>query len=146
MNQSINLRTASKDDEPFLLQLRKLTMTEHLERVAIPVDDEAHYLRIRSNFEDAQIICEGSQSIGLIKLSRMPNEWHVHQIQVMPSHQGRGIGKIILTAVLKEAERVDVPVTLSVLHGNPARRLYEELGFQFVAELPKSTKLVWRPR
>jgi hypothetical protein len=56
MNQQINLRAASQDDEPFLLQLRKLTMTEHLERVAIPVDDEAHYQRIRSNFEDAQII------------------------------------------------------------------------------------------
>jgi ribosomal protein S18 acetylase RimI-like enzyme len=145
MNQSINLRAASKDDEPFLLQLRKLTMTEHLERVAVPVDDEAHYLRIRSNFEDAKIICEGNRSIGLIKLSRMPDEWHVHQIQIMPSHQGRGIGKAVLTAVLKEAEHVGVPVTLSVLHGNPARRLYDQLGFQFVAEWSKSTKLVWRP-
>jgi hypothetical protein len=58
MNQPINLRAAAEDDEPFLLQLRKLTMTQHLERVAMPVDDEAHYQRIRSNFEDAQIICE----------------------------------------------------------------------------------------
>ena len=145
MNQSINLHAASKDDEPFLLQLRKLTMTEHLERAAVPVDDEAHYQRIRSNFEDAKIICEGNRSIGLVKLSRMPDEWHVHQIQVMPSYQGRGIGKAVLTAVLKEAQHVGVPVTLSVLHGNPARRLYEELGFQFVAEWSKSTKLVWRP-
>jgi ribosomal protein S18 acetylase RimI-like enzyme len=145
MNQPINLRAASQDDEPFLLQLRKLTMTEHLERVAIPVDDEAHYQRIRSNFEDAQIICEGNRSIGLIKLSRMTDEWHVHQIQVIPSHQGRGIGKTVLTAVLNEAERIGVPVTLSVLHGNPARRLYDQLGFQFVAELSKSTKLIWHP-
>ena len=74
MSQSINLRAASQDDEPFLLQLRKLTMTEHLRRVAMPIDDETHYERIRSNFEDAQIICEGERSIGLIKLSRMPEE------------------------------------------------------------------------
>jgi len=146
MNQSINLRAASKDDEPFLLQLRKLTMTEYLERATIPVDDDAHYQRIRSNFEDAKIICEGNRSIGLIKLSRMPDEWHVHQIQVMPSSQGKGIGKAVLTAVLKEAEHVGIPVTLSVLHGNPARRLYDQLGFQFATELPKSTKLIWRPR
>jgi GNAT superfamily N-acetyltransferase len=145
MSQSINLRAASQDDEPFLLQLRKLTMTEHLRRVAMPIDDETHYERIRSNFEDAQIICEGERSIGLIKLSRMPEEWHVHQIQVLPSHQGRGIGKTVLKAVLQEAKCIGVPVSLSVLHGNPASHLYGQLGFGFAGVTPKSTKLLWRP-
>ena len=141
----INLRAASQDDEPFLLQLRKLTMTEHLRRVAMPIDDATHYQRIRSNFEDAQIICKGERNIGLIKLSRMSEEWHVHQIQVLPSHQGRGIGKTVLKAVLQEAKRVGVPVSLSVLDGNPASRLYDQLGFEFAGVTPKSTKLLWRP-
>lgn len=125
--------------------LRKLTMTEHLQRAAVPTDDEAHYQRIWLNFEDARIICEGDASIGLLKLSRTTGEWHLHQIQVLPSHQGKGIGKTVLGVVLDEARHEGIPVSLSVLHGNPARRLYERLGFRLVAETSLDAKLMWYP-
>ncbi|MGS1076210.1 GNAT family N-acetyltransferase [Burkholderia glumae] len=145
MSQQIKLRGASLADVPFLLMLRKLTMTEYLKRAAVPTDDEAHYQRIRSNFEDAKIICDGDTSIGLLKLNRKRGEWHLQQIQILPAHQGKGIGKAVLGAVLDEARHAGVPVSLSVLHGNPARRLYEQLGFRPVTETSLDSKLIWYP-
>lgn len=144
MKPAIDLRPASLDDLPFLLTLRQLTMTEHLQRVGAPADDEAHDRRIRAHFEDAMIVCEGATAIGLLKVTRAAGEWHVHQIQILPSRQRQGIGEAVLRQLLAEAARVHVPVSLSVLRGNPAGRLYERLGFRLVSETERGANLVWR--
>ncbi|KHK59285.1 GCN5 family acetyltransferase [Burkholderia sp. A9] len=146
MPPTISLRPASPQDVPFLLRLRQLTMTEHLQRVGTPTDDDAHHQRIAAHFEDAMIVCEGADAtpIGLLKVTRATAEWYVHQIQILPSRQGQGIGAAVLRELLAEAAREHVPVALGVLRGNPARRLYERLGFQLVAETERSATLIWR--
>ncbi|KVG53558.1 GNAT family N-acetyltransferase [Burkholderia territorii] len=146
MPPAICLRPACATDLPFLLTLRRLTMTEHLQRVGAPTDDAAHDQRIRANFDDAMIVADGADAdaIGLLKVTRAADEWHVHQIQILPSRQGQGIGEAVLRALLLEAACEHVPVSLSVLHGNPARRLYERLGFRLVAETETSATLMWR--
>lgn len=144
MKPAIHLRAASREDFPFLLTLRRLTMTEHLQRVGAPTDDAAHDQRIRAHFEDAMIVCEDAAAIGLLKVTRTAVAWHVHQIQILPAHQGRGIGEAVLRALLTDAAREHVPVSLSVLHGNPARRLYERLGFRLASETDTSASMIWR--
>ncbi|RQV08126.1 GNAT family N-acetyltransferase [Burkholderia cenocepacia] len=144
MKPAIHLRAASQEDFPFLLTLRQLTMTEHLQRVGAPTDDDALDRRIRANFDDAMIVCDGSGAIGLLKVTRAADEWHVHQIQILPARQGQGIGEAVLNALLSDAAREHVPVSLSVLHGNPARRLYERLGFRVASETDTSANLIWR--
>jgi len=148
MPLAISLRQASPSDLPFLLTLRRLTMTEHLQRVGAPTDDAAHHQRIAAHFDDAMIVCEGAHvdatAIGLLKVTRATDEWHVHQIQILPSRQGLGIGEAVLRELLIEAAREHVPVSLSVLHGNPARRLYERIGFRVVSETESSANLIWR--
>ena len=143
MKPAIDLRPASLADLPFLQTLRRLTMTEHLQRVGAPTDDEAHDRRIRAHFEDAMIVCEGADAIGLLKVTRSAGEWHVHQIQILPARQGQGIGEAVLRELLTDAARENVCVSLSVLHGNPARRLYERLGFRPASETETSASLVW---
>ncbi|OXI65607.1 GNAT family N-acetyltransferase [Burkholderia sp. AU28863] len=144
MKPAIHLRAASREDFPFLLTLRRLTMTEHLQRVGAPIDDEAHDRRIRANFDDAMIVCESAAPIGLLKVTRDAGEWHVHQIQILPARPGHGIGEAVLHALLTDAARMHVPVSLSVLHGNPARRLYERLGFRVVSATDTSANMIWR--
>lgn len=147
MKPAIRLRPASPSDLPFLLTLRQLTMTEHLQRVGAPTDDEAHHQRIAAHFDDAMIVCEsanaGIHSIGLLKVTRAAAEWHVHQVQIHPSRQGQGIGEAVLRELLAEAAREHVSVSLSVLHGNPARRLYERLGFRLLSETDSCANLIW---
>jgi ribosomal protein S18 acetylase RimI-like enzyme len=56
---------------------------------------------------------------------------NVHDLAVMPTHRGRGIGTRLLDAVTQRARRSGCcKVTLEVRAGNiKARRLYERLGF-----------------
>jgi ribosomal protein S18 acetylase RimI-like enzyme len=145
MNEAIRLRAATPDDEPFLIELRKLTMTAHLERAGEPVDDESHRLRARSNLHLAQVVCCNGEDIGLIKLVRSETDWHLQQIQILPGYQGRGIGTAVIRAMLGEAHQAHVSVSLSVLHGNPARRLYERLGFEVAGTTSIELKMTCRP-
>ena len=67
-----------------------------------------------------------------MKVCRDRNLWELSQIQIVPEHQGFGIGTVFLQRLLAEAKRADVGVTLLVLKANPATRLYGRLGFRVV--------------
>ena len=53
----------------------------------------------------------------------------------MPEYQGRGTGTAIILDLIAQARALQLPVTLHVLDVNPARSLYERLGFRIVAEV-----------
>jgi ribosomal protein S18 acetylase RimI-like enzyme len=130
----LTLRPASPADEAFLFALRKATMTDHLTRVGEPVDDAAHQARLQYRYDAAQVICVDGEPAGLLKAHRTDTEWVVVQIQIAPALQGRGMGERALHHVLHAAEADALPVTLKVIKGNPAKRLYDRLGFEIVGE------------
>ena len=113
------LQPATEDDLPFLLTLRKATMTEHLDRAGVPQDDEHHLARIRHHFSDAQIVWFHGRPAGLFKAHRDPAGWRLVQIQIDPAFQGQGLGRRLLAGLLEQADAEGAPVTLSVLDGNP---------------------------
>ena len=57
-----------------------------------------------------------------------------HPVSVAPAVQRRGIGAALIRSLLDEASVAGKRVHLDVLRANPARRLYERLGFRVVAE------------
>jgi ribosomal protein S18 acetylase RimI-like enzyme len=131
---SITRRSAREDDVPFLLQLRVQAMEPHQLLAGIchsPAEREA---RVRAHFECAQVIEMAGRPIGLLKLLRASDEWRVVQLQLLPEHQGAGIGSHLLGILVAQARDAGVPLTLSVLKANPARRLYERLGFEVTSE------------
>ncbi len=59
---------------------------------------------------------------------------NLHDLAVLPSHRGQGVGRMLLDAVAAKAQELGCcKVTLEVLEGNPAKRLYESAGFRQVA-------------
>ena len=131
-SRAVTLRPANPADETFLLDLRRSTMTEHLERAGEPIDEKAHWERLRFRFNDAHIVCRGSERLGMFKFYRAPNVWTIVQIQIAPKHQGQGIAARLIGEFLEQADIARVPVMLSVLRGNRAINLYRRLGFQVV--------------
>ena len=131
---ALTLRPAQPDDEAFLFELRKATMTEHLARAGQPTDDDAHRARLLHRYDAAQVICIDGAPVGLLKAYRRGTEWFVHQFQIAPALQRRGIGELALHAILQAAAADALPVALEVLKGNPAKRLYDRLGFEIVGE------------
>lgn len=131
---TLTLHPALAADEYFLFELRKATMTGHLTRVGAPADDAAHRARLLHRYDAAQVIAIDGTPAGLLKAHRTDTEWVVIQIQILPALQGRGIGERVLNRVLRAADADALPVTLKVIKGNPAKRLYDRLGFEIVGE------------
>lgn len=64
-------------------------------------------------------------------MTEQENEIPLASIRLLPKFQNRGIGtKIILDLI----EKSNKPVKLKVLKVNPARKLYERLGFKVSGE------------
>jgi ribosomal protein S18 acetylase RimI-like enzyme len=122
-------RQATPEDISFLLDLRQRTMNVHVLASGGQVSDAHHMARLMHRFECAEILLHEGAPVGLLKVSRDPHEWVVIQIQLVPGHQGGGIGTGLLAEVIDEAARAGVDLTLSVLKANPAKALYERFGF-----------------
>ena len=65
---------------------------------------------------------------------------------VMPGHRGRGVGSGLLDRLLESAGGVYRKVCLSVSADNPARRLYERVGFERVGGAGSSLTMIKRLR
>jgi ribosomal protein S18 acetylase RimI-like enzyme len=130
----VTYKKASKDDIEFLLWLRKETMSKHLNNARMEVNEESLLSRIKFQFENAKIILLKDQKIGLLKLIKNKIEIEILQIQIDPNHQNKGIGKEIIQSIIQEATTKNIYVKLSVLKGNKAHTLYQNLGFEIYEE------------
>lgn len=62
-------------------------------------------------------------------------------IAVLPDYRGRGLGTRLLNALFSLARERYNAISLSVTKENPAKRLYERLGFQVVSEEESSLRM-----
>lgn len=88
----------------------------------------------------------GGVAVGLVKVIRAPEQWKLLQLQVLPEYQGRGIGSSVVLGVLREARAANQAVVLTVLKNNPAKRLYERVGFKVVGEREHVYEMRWNGR
>ena len=73
----------------------------------------------------------------------MKNEIRVMDITLLPEYRDRGIGRALMKDVLRKAARVRKFVSLHVEDSNPAKRLYERMGFVEVGEVSFHKLLHW---
>jgi ribosomal protein S18 acetylase RimI-like enzyme len=66
-------------------------------------------------------------------------------LEVAPQFRRRRIGSSIITDLQRRAADRGIPVELQVLRVNPARGLYETLGFVISGETETHYQMVWRP-
>jgi ribosomal protein S18 acetylase RimI-like enzyme len=82
------------------------------------------------------IIEKDREPIGCISVQRPGNEILLSAIEIAPSQQNQGVASQLIQELLDESDQSHLPVKLQVLKVNPARRLYERLGFQCTGETP----------
>jgi ribosomal protein S18 acetylase RimI-like enzyme len=133
---TIQLRKARPEDYAFIRRIHHRTMEAYVKDFFCSWDQDYQDKRFASQFkiEEARIIvCDGSD-IGWLAKRELPKEILVTDIFVAPEHQNGGIGTIILRDLISEARREGKSVSLSVMKNNPARRLYERVGFKVIGE------------
>jgi ribosomal protein S18 acetylase RimI-like enzyme len=135
------LRPVADADRPFLVELYGTTREAELERV--PWDDaakrafveqqfsaqDAHY---RGNYPGAtlDVIEVDGASAGRLYVHRGPSDIRIMDIALAPSHRGRGIGTALLRSLMQEADSSGRKLSIHVEVNNPARSLYDRLGFR----------------
>jgi ribosomal protein S18 acetylase RimI-like enzyme len=146
-NATLSFRPVADADYEYLYRLNEVTMRRYAEQT-YGAWDEAVNRRIfaeRWRPETMQIVVVDGQDGGLLELVPTETGLHVANIRVAPELQGQGIGTRLVAGVLRDAHSRGQSVTLRVLKVNPARRLYERLGFVVVGETDTHHLMEARP-
>ena len=100
-------------------------------------DDEAERAEMRRRLASGnyQLVLIDGGAAGMLAVTRQATSLHLKHIELLPAYQGRGTGTTIIRDLIAQARALRLPVMLHVLKVNPARRLYERLGFRIVAEV-----------
>ncbi len=131
--EQFSLRNASSEDIDFIFLVRVESMKSDFEKTS-RWNDEEQYRKAADEIGQAQIIMMEGLPVGVIKVLTREHELHLHQMQILPCCQGRGIGSALVRMVLQRADSLNFPVTLFVLKGARARNLCERMGFSLVEE------------
>ena len=153
---AISLRPATPDDEEFLFRLYVASRADEIaawgwdERTRddfLAVQFRARQGGYRASWPDAddRIVERSGTAIGRILVDRSPRLIVLVDVALVPAHRGAGIGTRLVSGLQEEARRSDVPVHLQVELTNPARRLYERLGFEEGASDGVRVRMAWEP-
>ena len=71
-----------------------------------------------------------TRPVGRLWVDRRADAIHLLDIALLPEFCGHGIGGACLARLMGEASQAGKALTIQVEQGNPARRLYNRLGFQ----------------
>ena len=154
--QAITLRPATAEDAAFLFTL--YASTREAELASTGWSDEqkhafcaqqfhaqdAHY---RKHYTTAQffIIEVEKQPAGRLYVDHWEKEIRIMDIALLPKFRGQGIGTHFLRELQKQAQIDSKMLSIHVETYNPARRLYERLGFIVEEDHDMYHFMTWKP-
>ena len=150
----LSLRPATENDLAFCESLNRGNMSRYLADRGIAWDPE-RFLRSWAEFENLVIQLD-DLDIGLLRLTPEPDGLGLRDLQILPAHRNKGVGSWALSQAQSiAASRGFQRLQLRVYADNPAKRLYQRMGFHtdFVAagtahmayELPPNNSFKPRP-
>ncbi len=143
---ALRVRAEQAADLPFCLELFTSTRMADLEVVPWSAEQKAafclqqfeaqhqHYVTNSPNAEFL-VIEQRGERIGRLYIELTDSEFTLMEITLSPALRGQGIGTAITAELLAQAHRLGRVMCLHVEPNNPARRLYERLGFTVKDEI-----------
>lgn len=141
----INLRPATAADRPFLQRVYAESRADELAATGWTDAQKDTFCREQFHAQDQHyrqhypqceylVIQAGERPIGRLYLDRRPDEIRVVDVALLSKSRGQGIGGKIMQDIILEGNHARLPVRIHVERQNPARRLYDRLGFCLAAE------------
>lgn len=156
MTNVIALRPIRPEDRDLLCRIYGSTRTEEL--APVPWTDEQKNTFVRQQFDaqtaywdeqypDAErsIVEVDGVPAGRLYVQRWPKEVRLVDVALLPDFRKRGVGTELIRRLFSEAARAGKPVTIHVEIFNPARALYERLGFAPKGEQGMYVLMEWKP-
>jgi ribosomal protein S18 acetylase RimI-like enzyme len=149
------LRPVTEADREFLLELYAGTREEELAQVHWEEGAKATFLEhqfsaqdrhYRSNYPGAtlDVIEVDGERAGRLYVYRGEDDIRIMDIAVAPEFRGRGIGTRLVEGLMAEARASRRTLSIHVEMQNPARSLYDRLGFVPVGEHGIYVLMEWR--
>lgn len=154
--QGLQLRVETAGDIDFLSRLYVSTRQEELQQTGWVDAQKLAFLQQQFTFQythyelhyaDAVrgILEQNGEPCGRLYLQQMPADLRIVDISLLPKWRGQGVGATLIGAVFELARGRRSIVSIHVECFNPARRLYDRLGFQEVADLGVYRRMHWTP-
>lgn len=151
----IAYRPISDDDLPFLGALYASTRAEEVAMTGWSPEMQGqflaqqfdaqhrHYMR---HYPDAEwlVVERGGEAIGRLYIEEWSSQIRIIDISLMTESRGQGLGAAILMDMLEMARTAGKAVSIHVEKHNPARHLYDRLGFVAVEDKGVYDLLEWR--
>ena len=132
----IELRQATVADTKFLWDVFRISMKDYITQTRGEWNEQREESQFRNQLDlsAAQVIRSNDLAVGFIIAPIKDSAREIHTICIVPEHQRKGIGTEVLRRAVAQAREQKISLYLSVLKVNPARRLYERLGFEVIEE------------
>ena len=143
MEQSVTLRLSKPDDQEFLFAVYASTREEELSLWNFDEKQKRAFLEMQFRAQSQQyalcypqadnnVIIFADRPVGRFLVDKIGPEITLVDIALLPEYRNRGIGTLLIEALLQEAKTLGKNVALQVLRGSAAARLYERVGFIMV--------------
>lgn len=141
MKEKISFRPLTVDDRDFLYRIYAGTREKEMALTGWSDEQKEEFLRMQFNMQHVQYLQnyrDGSFEIilvddipaGRLYVNRGKDEIRIIDLELLADFRNRGIGSKIMNDLIAEANKKILPLTLHVLHDNPAFKFYERLGFK----------------
>ena len=129
LNLKFTSRKATVKDINFIYELRLKTMKPVFENT-LGWNEKTEHEKAADQIVNTSIILVEHKRVGVIKVILKKHELHLHQMQILPDFQKKGIGKALLSQIITRSETLQKPITLYVMKNTPAEKLYRQIGFK----------------
>ena len=135
-NAKLTLRKADPSDSEFAYRVKQAAFKEYVEKVSRWDEDKQRQLHNRRfGAHDFRVINSDGTEVGIMAMAVAPDCVKVHQLFLLPEHQGKGIGAACVIGIVEDAAASGIPVRLQVLKVNRrAAAFFQRLGFTKTGE------------
>ena len=141
MQNSVRLRSAQGSDRAFLMEVYGSTRANEMAIVPWTNEQKAAFVLHQFEAQDAhyrnqydgaqfQIVEFQGRPVGRLYVHELPDRIHILDIALLPAARNLGIGKFLLEQIQSQGREQNKSVTIYVESYNPAKKLYERIGFK----------------
>jgi ribosomal protein S18 acetylase RimI-like enzyme len=152
--QAVSLRTATADDQSFLMEIFASTRADELAELARDPALSQAFIQMQFNVQQQiyggshaaatdSIILLGERAVGRMLVDKGGEEFVLVDIAILPEQRNSGVGSALIQNLLCEAAAQSKPVRLHVINFSPALRLYERLGFSPISDDGVYLEMKW---
>ena len=133
----INFRNCGYDDIDFILNLKELCLKWYIEIIYgwdIKIQKEKTINELNQHINNMKIIMLDNKDIGITTFYEENNSYVIGLIMINPNYQNKGIATKIINDYIEIAKKENKKIFIKTYKENPAKRLYERLGFKIYKE------------